>query len=608
MTCIKGSPGRGHYSMLEPQTRMALTEQLAPPPGFDLVHAVGTTFTLDLETALSVPLSFASRRITAEDGELGIFEALRRATAKVDLFAQAGVVSAGTQSKLVAFLEEMVHPVIHEGGLFHPKVWFLEFGNDDERTYRFLCASRNLTADRSWDVILRLDGAVPDDQDSSEARRKNAPLVELLRTLPDLSVQPLEGDRRARIAALAERWSEIIWEDPPGMDVLNFHVFGLQKPAEPDLTGSQALVISPFVTGERLRELRRRISGRTVLLSRADQLDQLDPASLKGRIDTLVLDEVAVEDAVEERGSERLVGLHAKVVVVDYSHRSRVFIGSANATVAGWGHNVEVMVELEGRRRSIGTEAVADAMGELLEGYPTEGGGPADPSEDVRRLLEGELRKVAALPLTVTVTGLGPYDLRVTSAETVPGVGGTAEDGLTVRWRPLRHPGEFALSDLDSEGGAEITNIALADVTPFIEFIARHADGTTRRTLALARLEGDPPDRGQAIIAEQLTDRQAFVHLLALMLELTRSGSEGSWAFNQRGQFASGGVDPGSGTGLFEALLRAVAVGHDGLDEVSKIIDFLTRHADKDDVVPEGFESLWSAVWSAHELTGGDPS
>lgn len=588
---------------------MALTEQLAPPPGFDLVHAVGTTFTLDLETALAVPLSFASRRITAQDGELGIFEALRRATEKVDIFAQAGALSAGTQSKLVAFLEAMVHPVTHEGGLFHPKVWFLEFGNDDdERIYRFLCASRNLTADRSWDVILRLDGEVSDEQGSSQAREKNAPLVELLRALPDFAVHPLDEERQARIDALAERWSGIVWEDPPGMEVLNFHVFGLSVPAEPDLEGSQALVISPFVSGQQLDVIRGGISGRTVLLSRAETLGQLEPAALKGRIKTLVLDEMAVEDAVQEQGSERLAGLHAKVVVVDYNRRSRMFLGSANATVAGWRDNIEVMVELEGSRWSVGSEAVVDAMGELLEAYPTEGGEPADPSEDVRWLLEGELRKLAALRLTVTVTGTGPYDLRVTSAEPVPDVGGATVDGLTVGWRPLRHPGEWELADLSADGGAEITNIALADVTPFIEFIARHADGATRRTLALARLEGDPPDRAQAIIAEQLTDREAFVHLLRLMLELTRSGSGGSWAIDRRGQFAGGAVDPGSGTGLFEALLRAVAVGHEGLDEVSKLIDFLSRHSGDDDVVPEGFDSLWEAVWSAHELADGGDS
>lgn len=593
--------------MLEPQTRMALTEQLAPPPGFDLVHAVGTTFTLDLETALAVPLSFASRRITAQDGELGIFEALRRATEKVDIFAQAGALSAGTQSKLVAFLEAMVHPVTHEGRLFHPKVWFLEFGNDDdERIYRFLCASRNLTADRSWDVILRLDGEVSDEQGSSQAREKNAPLVELLRALPDFAVHPLDEERQARIDALAERWSGIVWEDPPGLELLDFHVFGLQVPPEPDLEGSQALVISPFVSGDQLDAMRAGITGRTVLLSRADSLDQLEPARLTGRIETRVLDEMAVEDAVQDQGSERLVGLHAKVVVVDYHHSSRMFLGSANATVAGWGNNVEVMVELEGRRRTVGTQAVLEAMGELVEDYPTEGGEPADPSEDVRWMLDGVLRELAALRLTVTVTGSGPYELRVTSADPVPGAHDKAPD-TTVRWRPLRHTAEYEISELGGDGGV-VTNVALAEVTPFIEFIARHPDGTTRRTLALAQLHGDPPDRGQAIIAEQLTNREAFVHLLRLMLELTRSGSAGSWIFDRRGQFAGGGVDPGSGTGLFEALLRAVAVGHDGLEEVRKLIDYLSRHAGDDGVVPEGLESLWAAVWSAHELAGGESS
>src|SRR5699024_6779432 len=446
-----------------------------------------------------------------------------------------------------------------------------------ECVYRFLCASRNLTSDRSWDVILRLDGEIPDDRDSANAREMNDSLVELLRTQPTMAVHPLGENRRARVNALAERWSEIVWEDPPGLELLDFHVFGLQVPPEPDLEGSQALVISPFVSGEQLDTMRAGFTGHTILLSRAETLDQLEPASLTGRVKTLVLDEMAIEDAVQDHGSERLVGLHAKVVVVDYHHSSRMFLGSANATVAGWGHNVEVMVELEGRRRTVGTKAVLEAMGELVEDYPTEGGEPADPSEDVRWMLDGVLRELAALRLTVTVTGSGPYELRVASADPVPGARDSTAGAPTIRWRPLRHAAEYEISELGGEGGV-VTNVALAEVTPFIEFIARHADGTTRHTLALAHLEGDPPDRGQAIIAEQLTSREAFVHLLRLMLELTRSGSTGSWIFDRRGQFAGGGLDPGSGIGLFEALMRAVAVGHDGLDEVRKLIGYLSRH------------------------------
>lgn len=44
--------------MLDPGAREALTEQLRPPAGYRLSHAVGTTFTLDMISALAVPLSF----------------------------------------------------------------------------------------------------------------------------------------------------------------------------------------------------------------------------------------------------------------------------------------------------------------------------------------------------------------------------------------------------------------------------------------------------------------------------------------------------------------------------------------------------------------------
>ncbi len=110
--------------MLEPQSRAALTEQLKPPIGFELSHAVGTTFTLDLATALAVPLSFASHRLSVQDDTLGVLDAIRRAADRVDVFAQAGEISMGARSDLVAFLEPMVHPVALRRGLFHRRSGF----------------------------------------------------------------------------------------------------------------------------------------------------------------------------------------------------------------------------------------------------------------------------------------------------------------------------------------------------------------------------------------------------------------------------------------------------------------------------------------------------
>ncbi|WP_199185328.1 hypothetical protein [Cryobacterium sp. Y50] len=145
--------------MLEPDARAALTEQLRPPAGYELLHAVGTTFTLDLTSALASPLSFAAHRVRESDDPIAILDAVRRAADRVDIFAQAGQIVAPRQaSDLVAFLEPMLHPVTARcpGGLFHPKVWILEYGRGSDRAYRLLCSSRNLTADRSWDMVVRL--------------------------------------------------------------------------------------------------------------------------------------------------------------------------------------------------------------------------------------------------------------------------------------------------------------------------------------------------------------------------------------------------------------------------------------------------------------------
>ena len=42
--------------------------------------------------------------------------------------------------------------------IFHPKVWVLRFrGLDDSALHRVLVLSRNLTFDRCWDTMLRID-------------------------------------------------------------------------------------------------------------------------------------------------------------------------------------------------------------------------------------------------------------------------------------------------------------------------------------------------------------------------------------------------------------------------------------------------------------------
>ncbi|HTL41731.1 MAG TPA: hypothetical protein VL294_09680 [Pseudolysinimonas sp.] len=595
--------------MLEPQSRAALTEQLKPPPGFELSHAVGTTFTLDLATALAVPLSFASQRLSTDD-TLGVLDAIRRAADRVDVFAQAGEISMGVHSDLVAFLEPMIHPVSQRRGLFHPKVWFLEYRAGDLTSYRFLCASRNLTSDHSWDVVVRLDGVPAAAGSKRDAETINAPLVRLLREVPSWGVHPLSSERGSRILALADRWRTVAWELPSAVRGLGLHVFGTSVAAAPDLHGKRGLIISPFVSDDGIQQLRSAIRTETHLLSRAESLDRLRPGSLDSRLTTYVLDDAATYNIDEDEptgavpSADRLSGLHAKGFVVDRQDGAHVFLGSANATAAGWGNNVEVMVELVGPIPAVGVQATLDALRGFTENYPTAGGVEADPREEAERQLEAFVRRLAATRFTVRVMAGDPHDLRVWGDEHVATVL-DGHDEVRVNWHLLTRPDLGSSTVGSSEpDGVVLSGIPLADITPFIVLTARDAAGNERRTIVVARLLDDVESRQDAVIARQLTDRRSFIRLLTLLLELS-----GVWAANPASLGGTGflGSDGGTGlgTGLFEALVRAVGDGHSGLADARRIIEYLREH-DQQDVLPDGFDELWNQVWAAHlELSGG---
>ncbi|MCS0499194.1 phospholipase D family protein [Protaetiibacter mangrovi] len=598
--------------MLEPQSRATLTDQLRPPTGFELVHAVGTTFTLDLTTALSVPLSFAAHRATDPRDPIGVLDAVRRVADRIDLFAQAGAMSMGVRSDLVAFLEDMVHPVAVDHGLFHPKVWLLEYRAGDESRFRFVCASRNLTSDPSWDIVLRLDGWFADDRYREHAATVSAPLETFLKALPGMALHVVDDARRDRIFDLAARTVSIAWETPDDMRDLAFHPLGTPGASAPDVKGKRALIISPFVSDDGLKSLRSGVRVETHLISRAESLDRLAPASFDQRMTTYILDDAAAQLG-DESGTEsfvpvgeRLVGLHAKAVILDRADGAHVLLGSANATDAAWNGNVEFLVELVGSQNRFGVQATLDALGELKEEYPAGGGEAVDPEEEATRRLESELRRIATIPLWVRVLEGEPHSLRVWAGEKFASAGRRLADrGLSLRWHLLTRPdvGSDALRSGEANG-VEVGGIPLTDVTPFLVLVLTDAEGRSCSSIQLAQLLDDIDTRRDAIVARQLTDRAAFIRLLTLMLELSGIGiGPGMASAGATGFF--GTTAGASGAGLFEALIRAVGEGRSGLAEVRRIVDFMRSQSDPGDILPQGFDELWERAWAAHLELGG---
>lgn len=606
--------------MLEPDSRVVLLDQLRPPPGYRLHAAVATTFTLDLATAVVPPLAFASFEMRDTPDPVAALEAVRSCTDRVDIFCQAGQLKVPRRpSDLMAYLEPMVHPVRRPraGALFHPKVWFLHYRSDGaEDRFRLLCSTRNLTDSRAWDAVATLEGA-----SASEPNPANAPLASLIESLPGLAVCRLAPERARRIAALAKAARCVDWERPEHVTSMGFHLWGVPgvQSAAPDFSGYRHLIVAPFCNPEGLARLRGAARGDITVVTRAETFDELGSQPFSG-VQTYVLDPAAAlttrsdpdpddttrSDDPEQLSEDALSGLHAKLFVIERDHRAHVFIGSANATSAAFGGNVEFAVELIGGYSRLGVGTYLDgraAFRRMLEEYEPGVPTPTDPDDERLRALLNGLRTLAEVEFTLTVKSSvhpGLHDLHLESA-TALRLGDTHE----LKAELLTLPGQAL--DLAARLPADATfrDVAVPDITPFV---ALHLSdpGTSAGSQPLqvasvvhARLIGDPPTRLDEVLARQVDTPEKFLRFVALLLGL--AGPIGSAPSSMTAGGGSTWAAAG-GSGVFEVVVNALATSPGALRDLDRLIERLESTNAGRRVLPDGFRGLWGPVKAALDL------
>lgn len=584
--------------MLPPDARTVLTDVLRPPPGATLDRAVALTYSLDLESALVVPLAFAGQVLRESSDPVAVMEAVRGCADRVDVFCQAGQVSVPRRSTdLLAFLEPAVHLVGRPmpGRLFHPKLWALRFRDETSGVdhARLVVLSRNLTADRtSWDVCLRLDGTI-----GSALQPANESVAALIRRTLDMCVRQLDGQRRRGVLDLADDLRRAGWQRPDGVKDLAFHVLGIPEETRPDFTGSRHVAVAPFCN-ERGLELTLPGGGGT-LISCQDDMDRLPDEALQG-VETFVINELAglLSDESDQDGGI-LTGLHAKLYVVENGQRARVLLGSANATDAAFGGNVEFLAELSGPRSSLGIDALLSTdggFGAILEPYDR--GEAAEEDEDDRALLD-LLRDLAAVPLTGTVAETdGTYSLRLTSEDALP----MATEAHRITAELVTRPGEAEPLRRGRPVECEFTALAMVDVTPFVVVTVEDHRGASGRTVLRADLVGDPAARLDEVIAGQVDTPDKFLRFLALLLGLAGGAS----SLLGDGDGGDGAWVAAGGSGVLELLLHGLAERPAQLDDLARLVGRLRSTEQGRAVLPDGFEALWEVVDAARRDLAGE--
>ena len=615
--------------MLSPDSRTTAFELIRPPAGYRLDFAVLTTYTLNLEALLVLPLSvLAQPEGGLEDllvDPLQLHQALREAGDRVHVFVdRTGIATPRSARPLYSMLESSVHPVrAPNGGIFHPKVWVARFAAMDETAedlLRVAILSRNLTFDRSWDVALASE-ALFRSRRYVEASR---PLHDFMGALPYLATDAhrMPQDVVERVETLADQVCQTAFPSPDGFNSpIEFHALGLTERPQawnPPSKGYCALAVAPFVTRMALDAVGGLSGHDRVLVSRQEELDKLPEDALAAWKQIFVLSDTAQGEAedgpanADEEGRADTVGpekgdsgtgtavhpsgLHAKMIAVEHGWHVTWSVGSANLTWPAFtGRNVEMMASITGKKGGVNGRGI----GHFLDGGFRELCVPyqrTEPEEVDPCVSEAEVRLEAARD------ALADADLRVVCAPgddlwtlTVEGDVQLGADICVVAW-PVSIGEDQALG----LPGPLQWKLPLADLTAFIGFrLSVGVQGVDDIRMAL-RLpaEGMPDDRMHHVLRGLLDSPGKFLRFLRALLGgldqlvgWTRDEGKGNGS-------ASWGVGAGGET-LLDDLVRTASRDPERLEPVRRLINDLRKTEEGRRIVPDDLLAVWTAVEEA---------
>lgn len=610
--------------MLNPNNdRLDYGQILAPPAGYNLDFAVGTTYSLNLDALVGASLALGLSEET--DSELMnnpvcLLEALRSTGDNVALFCEGGQIHMPNRvTPLYILLEKMVFSVkppkrkgIAAYPSFHPKFWLIRYRNNDgELRYRVIVLSRNLTFDRNWDIAYYMDGHVTEDTTD-----KNEPVCDFLRYLAAQLPNTESGKDKARkIRALIRELPNVIFE--PAEKAFYDYEFipngvrrasgGVYQFDETDLfkdTFHEILIISPFLSGGVIRDFNDRNTrslindARYMLITREMSLGRLKPEDVSHfqiytMRDAVIDGETAISDESQEIQKQ---DIHAKIYMIRKYSSSDLYLGSLNASHNAVYGNIEFMIRLRSKRRYLELDKLAASL------FGTEKDGSDNPFQEVTlqtAIIEEEDEPAKALDAVVKEINRSnpsavvyPEDEEYYSASVHFEACDTK--GYQISIRPLlsRRTEEFSRDVL-------FTRLTITQLSEFYVIGVSDGEQTVERILIIPT-DGLPDDREKQVVSSVVNDRDCFYRYIAFllgddsilsMLEINNAGVEADDTMSRQVYHVPA---------LYEKMLQTAAVN----PEKFKGIEYLMKTISEDGIIPEDFKKLYETFKKAVKFNG----
>lgn len=600
--------------MLHPKNdRIDYGEQLIPPEGYELARAIGTTYSLDLETLMVLPVALYYAKLLdggPDDLRYDMLEAITKASDKITVFYQNGQLKVPSKyHHLMAYWEDGIQPVTMPNHVssFHAKVWVIRYeGKGKPTLYRLLVTSRNLTFNRDWDIAFSTEGVV---QDSEQPRMK--PLLDFL--------QYLNGRGGNGISAgFINDLKKVRFDIPPGFDFLKFFPIGIEndetsKPYTNPLTSGkhnfeELLIVSPFLDRVTLERLQAATFKTPYLLSRKEELDSIETGTLElfntwqfSRFIQQAEHHEALEEGVEAMDQN----LHAKLFVTSRDERSFWYLGSTNCTDPAQSRNVEFTVELRGDRARTRPK---DVFRLLTEGNKTDGVTLFTPYEFEARVSVEEQKRID-LAVRKIKYDLGNLDIQGEATQPE----GTSvynlvisidarplrlPEGFTVRFKPLpeNNKNHITLKPGLTNAIVEFTGYPETALSPFLEFEIVKDKLLCSRFLLFMNITL-PPSRLNRIFTSIIDSRDKFMKYLTFLLTGEESELINDMGGRGEGDILAGGAAASwvNGAPVYEKLLVAASRFPSRLASIDKLIERLKSESATfaEPIITPEFDSFW---------------
>lgn len=601
--------------MLHPKyNRIDYGDQLIPPDGYELAYAVGTSYSLDLEALMILPVAlFYAQKLdnNTDDLRYDMLDAITKAADKITVYYQNGQLKVPQKyHQLMAYWEKGIQPVTmpHHASSFHPKVWVIRYEHKElAPKYRVLVTSRNLTFARDWDVAFATDGEVSDKEQS-----RNKPLVHFLQYLNTTG-------KKAIPFAFLNDLLKVKFDSPDKFDAFKFVPVGIPnmetgKPyvnpiATEKIQWDEMLIVSPFIDKTTLNSIYEATNKTPHLLSRKEELDSVDKETLDlfncWQFSTFFQEAEYFQELEDDGISPLPQSLHAKLFVAMQDHVPYWYLGSANCSDAAQGRNVEFMVELKaGNWTGLKPKDIYKALTDpdksegitLFTPYNCE----ARVSVEEQKKIDIEIRKIK-YDLTqlsikgnaVLIEGGAAYDLTINidaSKLSLP-------KGFEVKVKPLPenqrvgsviNPGEE--NNIVNFGGYAETALSI-----FLVFeIAK--DGNVYSQFLLPMEIELPNSRLNKIFSAIIDSREKFLKYLTFLLSGDITGIIPPSDQSDSDKPSDNNGDSFSGIPVYEKLLIASSRYPEKLKSIDALIQRLKDETIEleEPIISAEFESFWN--------------